>query len=850
MRKGKLFNRKMQLLMTVVSLSAALVIGGCGSGGGGNDSYDTPADTSSAVVDGAASNVLVDSATLASWINNGQVAAGASFDKKVVILDYGVYDLENPADGPARIKGACRVHNNDLRSRRVEGVAEAFPMVATGEQIDSVIKRLGIDADTTIVFTTDSWIPEWVDDEFSMYFATRAYWMFRYWGFPKENLKLLNGGNDAFAADYPELMTMDVPTPEASDFSVGDLDADLQGDLRLSVGDMLGLVADLDSNTDVVLDARPGPYAGAGSSPAYTSSKGDFVVYDGHPEGGQALSWVSLFVDPANGDYRFKTKADIEALFAAKGWSLDKVTTVYCTSGYSATPLFFAVDTILGGKVRLYDGSWTQFGMYSDVGSAKGELPVGSAWASDQYLDLDGDFYRYNIDHLKSTPLTVETLVVDADAQLEPFSGDVDGITDINASQMEVLDLAAAPSHVTVMEPAGVTATAEVLISAAKLKEWQDAGLVNKTTGERVVILDASMGSSFDDSHIPGARWLDIDNENGMTRLDGVVQTKNMLLTAAKMDELLSDHGIDKDTTVVITTSEMADNYFPNRVYTNLRYWGFPKERIKVLNGYNHAYATMLTDADEPAAGASSVTVADLAGVQLNLRATLSEVLDAARDNRGIAIDFRGDGSSTGTTPGLNSADGTFVVFEGKLLNGAFYGRGNAVNADGTFKSAATITAEMAAAGIVVGDIDAAKPAITYCTSGYAASTGFLIMDGILNVPAMIYDGSWSQMGQMSDNAAKGGLLATDDYDFSAWAADAVDGDGNGLYMSIINYNVDHTNGIESLSPDADLLNLFPSDDAANQIENTDEAYKDSSATPDTPSTPPSAGDGGYSGGC
>jgi len=843
MRKGKLFNRKMQLLMTAVSLSAALVIGGCGSGGGGNDSYDTPADTSSAVVDGAASSVLVDSDTLASWINNGQVAAGASFDKKVVILDYGVYDLENPANGPARIKGACRVHNNDLRSRRVEGVAEAFPMVATGEQIDSVIQRLGIDADTTIVFTTDSWIPEWTDDEFSMYFATRAYWMFRYWGFPQENLKLLNGGNDAFAADHPELMTMDVPTPEASDFSVGDLDAELQGDLRLSIGDMLGLVGDLDSDTDVVLDARPGPYAGAGSSPAYTSSKGDFVVYDGHPEGGQTLSWVSLFVDPANGDYRFKTKADIEALFAVKGWSMDKMTTVYCTSGYSATPLFFAVDTILGGKVRLYDGSWTQFGMYSDVGSAKGELPVGSAWSSDQYLDLDGG-YRYNIDYLKSTPLPVETLVIDAAAQAAPFSGDVDGITDINASQMEIADLAAAPSHVTVMQAAGVTATPEVLISAAKLKEWQDAGLVNKTTGERVVILDASMASSFADSHIPGARWLDIGNENGMTRLDGVVQTKNMLLTAANMDALLANHGIDEDTTVVITTSEMADNYFPNRVYTNLRYWGFPKERIKVLNGYNHAYATMLTDAAAPAAGASSVTVADLAGVQLNLRATLSEVLDAARDDRGTAIDFRGNGTATGTTPGLNSDDGTFVVFEGKLLNGAFYGRGNAVNADGTFKTAAAIKSEMAAAGIDVDGFTLAAPAITYCTSGYAASTGFLIMDGILNVPAMIYDGSWSQMGQMSDNTVKGGLLVTADDDFSAWAAD------NDTYMSIINYNADHTNGIESLNADADLLNLFPSDDAANQIENTDEAYKESSATVEAPTAPPSAGDGGYSGGC
>lgn len=821
------------LLASVLALSS-LVLTGCGSGGGGSDSYDKPATTETAPINGAATEVLVDASTVANWIASGQVASAASFDRKVVILDYGDYSMD-PAVDPERIQGSCRVTNLELASRRVEGVATAFPLVATGDQIDAVIQRLGIDENTTIVFTTSK----------AMYFPTRAYWTFRYWGFPTDQLKFLNGGTAAFAAAYPELMTREVPEPVASTFSVRDLEG-LNDDLRLSIGEMLGLVSSLDDTTDVVLDARgPSNYSGLASSPGYVTGKVDLTVYDGHAEGVQYLLWKDLFVDAASGDYRFKTAAQLEELFATKGWSKDKMTTVYCLSGYSATPLYFAVETILGGKVRLYDGSWSQFGQYSDVGSAGGELPLGSPWASDQYLDLDGG-YRYNIDYLVTKPLATEPLVIAEGAQATPFTADDNtSAADVVTSQMEVEDAAAAPAGIAAVAAPAATATDNVLIDAATLKSWQDAGLVNAAAGsERVVILDASTSANYAAAHIPGARWLDVGTENGMTRLDGVILAKNMMLTAEKMNALFQNHGIDANTTVVITTSADSPDYFPSRVYANLRYWGFPKANIKVLNGYNHAYATMLTTEAAPAAAETTLTVADLAGAQVDLRATLSEVMDAARDNRGMAIDFRGDGSKTGTTSALGPEGGKVVV-EGRLNNGTFYARTNALNDDKTFKSATAIKADMAAAGIDVTSFTLAAPAISYCTSGYIASTGFFILDAILDVPVMIFDGSWSLMGQMSDNEAKGGMLASGDVDYSAWAVDSA------TYMSIINYNADHTNGIESLDPDAELLNLLPADTAANQVENADYEYQiESSGDSSTGDVaPPSAG-GDTSVGC
>ena len=180
-------------LQMLCVLSAALLIWGCS--GGGSDSYDTPQSTDNAPAVGAASNVLLEPATLKTWIDEGLVGNETGYGDKVVIVDFRSSDA-------LRIAGACRLGATDLTGLRFEGVGDATPLVATGEQMDAVIQRLGIDEDTVIVITSDG----------SPYLMTRAYWTFRYWGFPKERLKLLNGGSDAFAAASPELMKEDVPS--------------------------------------------------------------------------------------------------------------------------------------------------------------------------------------------------------------------------------------------------------------------------------------------------------------------------------------------------------------------------------------------------------------------------------------------------------------------------------------------------------------------------------------------------------------------------------------------------------------------------------------------------------------
>lgn len=809
--------RKLNFLVLLSGLAALVTLWGCGS-----NSYDTPKTTDTAPVAGDASSVLIEPASLKVWMDQGLLNTDGHFDKNVVILDFGGYTLDPDTD-PLRIAGACRVAKAELEKLRFEGVGDANPLAATGEQMDAVLQRLGINANTTIVFTTSS----------SSYYATRAYWTFRYWGFDKSRLKLLNGGNAAFETAYPELMTKEAPAPVASTYSVRELPA-LNPDLRASVGEMIEIVKTLpESTTDLVIDARGSKnYSGLGSTPGLVT--GGVVVVDGHPEGGQYLSQADLYTDG-----KFKTRNEIETLFADKGWSLDKKTTVYCTSGYSATPLFFALDAILDAPTQLFDGSWSELGRYSGYAAAGGQLPVNSPWAIDSYLDPATRSYNGFL----PDPLLIESLQADATAEAnDPFIGnDPTSASDVNplANQVEVEDAAAvgATPTVTISNPVA-TATLGVLIDTVTLKGWMNAGLVNAAQGaERVVLLDVTSASSYAAGHIPGAQLWDTSGQ-AVTRLEGPAPAVNMVIPAETMNARLQALGIDENTTIVLTSSQTA-SYYPSRAYFTLRYYGWPKSRLKVLNGYNGVWDQndLTTEATDLAD--STLTVQAIGDLQPDLRVSLPELMDAVRDGRGIAVDMRGDKSAAGSTAGVFSdVSGDYVVFEGTIKGGTYFAytgfQVDPSNGDLRYKSAAEIRAALAAIGL-----NGSELAYSYCRTAYIASVGFFVLDGILDWPVMIYDGSWSQWGKLSADSTKGGELTN-----TAWAVD------NATYMEVVNYNADHTKQVEPLNPDPAALSLLPSDPAANQVETTDQEYQATPVAGDSDTgTAPTAGTG-TDGGC
>ncbi len=828
-QKVKRSSRKLSWQLLIV-FAMSLLVWGCGGGGG--SSYDTPEEVNNSPVGGSATNVLIEPATLKSWIDEGLVGNETDYGEKVVIIDF--------RGSGERIKGACRLEGADLTLTRFEGVADATPLVATGAMMDAAIQRLGIDENTTIVFTTSG----------SAYLATRAYWTFRYWGFPKERLKFLNGGNSAFAAAYPSLMTEEVPSPTPSTYSVRNL-AGINDDLRASVSEIIQIIKTLpDSETDIVFDARGDSYYTGTNATSGLLVSGSKVVFDGHPQGGQYLSQGELFTSG-----KFKTAEEIEALFAAKGWDTTKKTTVYCTSGYSATPLFFALDAILDADVQLFDGSWSQLGKYSDYTVAGGGLPEGSAWAIDDYLDPATRTYN-KFAYTTDSSLLIETLDAASavDPQAEPFTADNPlSDDDVVQSQVEAADIDYADGTGGVVIPApSLTATPGVMIEAPTLQGWIDQGLLDVApgAGERVVILDVTSSTNYAAGHIPGALLWNTSGQ-AIVRTEGPAPAVNMVLDGASMDARIQALGIDENTTIVFTSTSGNRSFYPGRAYFTFRYWGWPKDRLKILNGFNSAWSSLTTFVPTPTP--TTLSVADLdTGAQLDTRVSLAELMDAVRDERGTAIDMRGDKIDFGSTSGVFSdVSGDFVVFEGRL-NGATYYNYVDFQVEGSdrFKSAAEIADEMLAAGIDISSFSAdgsySNPVYSYCRTAYIASTGFLALDAILDIDVMVYDGSWSQWGKMSDNADKGGELPAD----SAWAVD------NSTYMSIINYNADSpTYVIEPLNPDSAALSLDPADSEANQVESQDYDYQiqapaDDSSSSSGSSEAPTSDSGDLGGGC
>lgn len=67
-----------------------------------------------------------------------------------------------------------------------------------------------------------------------------------------------------------------------------------------------------------------------------------------------------LVTDYLNADFTMKTQVELEALFAAKGITRDKMVYTHCYVGYRSSQGYF-VFRLMGYDVAHYDGSWTEW---------------------------------------------------------------------------------------------------------------------------------------------------------------------------------------------------------------------------------------------------------------------------------------------------------------------------------------------------------------------------------------------------------------------------------------------------------------------------------------------------------
>jgi thiosulfate/3-mercaptopyruvate sulfurtransferase len=199
-------------------------------------------------------------------------------------------------------------------------------MLPSAEDFAAAMERLGIGRLDRIV----------VYDNSPTRTAARGWFMFRHFG--ADQVAILDGGLPKWVAEGRPTESGGREPREAR------FDAHERPDEVVAKREVLAC--------GIVLDARgAGRFEGSEPDPRPG-------VAPGHIPGARNLPFGNLY----NEDGTFRSREEIRALFAAAGIDPARPFTASCGSGVTANSLIFAAHLLGNGSVKLYDGSWSEWG--------------------------------------------------------------------------------------------------------------------------------------------------------------------------------------------------------------------------------------------------------------------------------------------------------------------------------------------------------------------------------------------------------------------------------------------------------------------------------------------------------
>ena len=227
--------------------------------------------------------------------------------------------------------------------------------------------------------------------------------------------------------------------------------------------------------------------------------------------------------------------------------------------------------------------------------------------------------------------------------------------------------------------------------------------------------------AEFPGAHIPGARYLDIDEVSDKSN-----PAPHMLPSAAAFGAAMERLGVDRGDRIVVYDNSPTRT--AARGWFMLRHFG--ADRLAILDGGLQKWVAegRPTESGEPAPRAARFDAVERAGEVV----AKADVLAS-----GIIFDARGagrfDGSEADPRPGVAPGH---IPGARNLPFGALY------REEGTFKSPEEIRALFAGAGI-----DPAQPFTATCGSGVTANA-LIFAAHLLGADGnKLYDGSWSEWG-------------------------------------------------------------------------------------------------------
>jgi thiosulfate/3-mercaptopyruvate sulfurtransferase len=208
------------------------------------------------------------------------------------------------------------------------------------DRLQALLREKGMSRDTTVVFYGDK----------NNWWATYAFWVFSLFGLP--NLRVMDGGRQRWVE---EGRPMETETPT---HPVGDITVAARDDARIRVF-RDEVLAHVRSKRPLVDVRSPEEYRGERlHMPDYPN---EGALRGGHIPGAKNVPWARA-VDPAT--HVFKSTDELRAIYEREqGLRSDDDIVAYCRIGERSSHTWFALTYLLGyGRVRNYDGSWTEWG--------------------------------------------------------------------------------------------------------------------------------------------------------------------------------------------------------------------------------------------------------------------------------------------------------------------------------------------------------------------------------------------------------------------------------------------------------------------------------------------------------
>jgi thiosulfate/3-mercaptopyruvate sulfurtransferase len=209
----------------------------------------------------------------------------------------------------------------------------------SSEQFEKLLRRKGIDENTTVVFYGDK----------NNWWASYAFWVFQLFGFT--NAKLLDGGRIKWEQEGRPFNT-DVPRPTASSYK-----APKRSDDKIRA--FFQEARDHSAAGKPLVDVRSlEEYSGQRTHMPDYPQEG--TLRGGHIKGARSVPWSRA----ANPDGTFKDAESLRAIYEKeKGLKKSDDIIAYCRIGERSSHTWFVLTYLLGyDRVRNYDGSWTEWG--------------------------------------------------------------------------------------------------------------------------------------------------------------------------------------------------------------------------------------------------------------------------------------------------------------------------------------------------------------------------------------------------------------------------------------------------------------------------------------------------------